>query len=723
MDGSGKHGMRRAMAALIAAMVVAACGPDEQAKPATPEPEAEATDMAEGATPDDPYLWLEEVRGERAIAWVEEANSETLAIIKGDPRYQADHDAAYAILAAEDRIPYGELRGPHIYNFWQDNTHVRGLWRRAAIGSYAASAPEWDVILDIDALAAAENENWVYSGTSCSPALERCLVRLSRAGGDAHVTREFDLASRSFVADGFVLPEAKSSVEFVSEDSVLVGTDFGEGSLTTSGYPRIVKLWQRGTPVETAATVLEGKTQDVGLFPVAVGGAEAKSFIIRAVSFFETETYYVTEAGDAVLLPLPLSAEFQGMAAGQVLATLREDWTVNGTMIGKGALVAFALDAFLGSGTLPQVSVLYAPGPRAAIEQVAAGRDAVYVAIFENVIGRIEAFRYDGVSGTWSSNRLPLPDNGSTKIITANEYGPEAQFNFEGFLTPSTLYADDGGDAPRAIKSLPARFDAAGFLVEQHEAVSKDGTRIPYFVVRAEGPITARPTLLYGYGGFQISMTPWYWSTSGRLWLSQGGSYAVANIRGGGEFGPAWHEAARLANRQRAYDDFIAVAEDIVARGYAAPEKLGIMGGSNGGLLVGAVTMQRPDLFGAVVCQVPLLDMLRYTKLPPGASWMAEYGDPDVPAERAWIEKYSPYQNVREGVRYPRIFFVTSTEDDRVHPGHARKMAAKMRGMGHEVFYYENTEGGHSAAANLKQRAEMTALSMIYLKRELGLGQ
>jgi len=670
----------------------------------------------------DPYLWLEDVHGAKPLAWVARENERAMGVLARDPDYRRDYESVLAVLDADDRIPFGTLDRRYIFNFWQDRKNPKGLWRRTTIADYANATPQWEELLDVDELSRAEHENWVFKGAQCAPSLGHCLVALSRGGGDAMVVREFDLAAKAFLQGGFSLAEAKSSAAYVEDDTVLFGTDFGTGSLTRSGYPRIVKLWKRGEPVADAEPVLEGKPEDVSVSPMvlrASGGSLAVA--VRAPSFFETEYYLPVADAHWVKLPVPLSASLQGMTAGHLIITLREDWRPpEGRMIGKGTLIAIPVRPFLAGSKLPPALILYAPGPRSAVEDVAAGRDTVYAAIYDNVVGSIHAFRYDAGRNVWSDTKLDLPGGGATHIVSANAYGREAQFRFEGFLTPTTLYADDGSDRPRAIKSLSARFDASGLSAVQHEAVSKDGTRIPYFLVvpkHANGPM---PLLLYGYGGFEVSQTPWYWSIAGRLWLAKGGAIAVANIRGGGEFGPAWHDAALKTHRQRAFDDFAAVAADLEKRGATTPRQLGIMGGSNGGLLVSTVMTQHPELVGAVVCQVPLLDMLRYTKIGAGASWIGEYGDPEDATMRAAILKYSPYQNVRPGVKYPPVFFVTATSDDRVTPVHARKMAAKMLAQGHDVLLFENTEGGH-AAADHRQAAEMWALSFVYLKRKLGL--
>jgi prolyl oligopeptidase len=686
---------------------------------------AVAAAQSKGAKVEDPYLWLEDVHGAKPLAWVHEQNQKSLALLKSDQRYQQHYDSILRVLDATDRIPLATLDHRYVFNFWQDASHPKGIWRRTSIESYAHPSPDWEVLVDLDRLAADEKENWVWKGAECAPSLKRCLVSLSRGGGDAIVVREFDPESRTFLKDGFSLTEAKSSVTYLNEDAILFGTDFGKGSLTTSGYPRIVKLWRRGEPVASGKTVYEGKTEDVASQGTVSNDGQARvPIIVRAIGFFETEYFYMRPEGSLLQLPLPNTAILQGVHHGQVLATLRDDWkTPDGTSIQKGALFSFSLRTFLSSGKLPVVKMLYVPDARASIEQVATGRDAVYASIFENVTGGIYEFRFlDSVrEREWSQKRLDLPAGGSPHIVSANDFGPEVQFTFESFLKPTTLYAKSGSDAPHAIKSLPARFDSSGLVTEQFEATSKDGTRIPYFVVRQKVLSAPAPTVLYGYGGFEISLTPAYSANFGMLWVTKGGVYVVANIRGGGEFGPAWHRAALLENRQKAYDDFQAVASDIVARKITTPRQLAIMGGSNGGLLVSANMVERPDLFGAVVCQVPLIDMIRYTQIGAGASWQAEYGDPDDPKARDWILKYSPYQNVKAGVKYPPVFFVTATSDDRVTPVHARKMAARMMEQGHDVLFYENTDGGHAAAADHRQAAEMWALSFVYLKRQLGL--
>ena len=677
----------------------------------------------------DPFLWLEDVRGEKSMDWVKQQNTKALSVLAADADYRNDYDALLTVLDATDRIPFATLDHQHAFNFWQDAGHRKGIWRRADITDYVKLEPRWSTLLDLDKLASVEKENWVWKGADCAPSQTRCLIRLSRGGGDAIVVREFDLASKTFITDSFVLPEAKSDAFYVDDNTILFGTDFGRGTLTNSGYPRIVKLWKRGAKVADATEVAEGTIEDVGLSPLVSRTASGnRPLVVNNRTFFETEYFAVQSDGTTKKLPLPLSADVKGITQDQIVFTLRKNWTVEGSAqsFKSGSLLAFSFDQWAKTGMMPMPSVLYAPGPRTSVDQVTTGRDAVYASIYDNVIGSVHVFSQSAAadgSGVvrWTDRTLGLPPNGSTAVVAANDYGAEALFRFESFLVPTTLFVDDGKGKPVPIKSLPARFDAANLLTEQFEAISKDGTRIPYFVVRRQDTRGPQPTLLYGYGGFEVSMTPEYSASVGKLWLAKGGTYVLANIRGGGEFGPQWHDAALLTNRQKAFDDFAAVAADVTTRGLTTPKQLGIMGGSNGGLLVSTVMTQHPELVGAVVCQVPLVDMLRYTKIGAGASWAAEYGDPADSKMAAYIGTYSPYQNVKQGGHYPPVFFVTATSDDRVTPVHARKMAARMLAQAHDVLFYENTDGGHAGAADHKQEAEMAALSYRYLAKKLGL--
>jgi prolyl oligopeptidase len=576
-------------------------------------------------------------------------------------------------------------------------------------------------VLDLDALTAAENENWVWAGvTFLEPYGTRCLVSLSRGGGDAHVVREFDVAALSFVDGGFTLPEAKTSAGWIDADTLFVATDFGPGSMTESGYPRIVKAWRRGTPLDDATPVYEVQEDDlsVSAWQDPTPGYE-RQFVLRQIDFYSSELFLRDPAGGQ-LTPIakPLDANAFALR-DQFIVELRSDWTLEDRTWPQGALLAIPFDRFLAGSR--DFDVLFEPTPTTSLDGIAATRDALFITILDNVKNRISEWRQ--VDGRWRRRDVDAPGMGALHVSAVDEYDSDQVFlTVTDFLTPSSLYLMEAGrDGRELLKSMPAFFDAAPYAVSQFTAESPDGTHVPYFVVmRKDLPLDGtHPTLLYGYGGFEVSLTPFYSGTTGEAWLAQGGVYVLANIRGGGEFGPRWHQAALKENRQKAFDDFIAVAEDVIRRGITTPPHLGIMGGSNGGLLVGAALTQRPDLFGAVACQVPLLDMRRYHELLAGASWIGEYGDPDDPDEWDYIARYSPYHNVSSDKQYPRVLFTTSTRDDRVHPGHARKMAARMRDQGHDVLYWENTEGGHAGAANNEQTATMWALTYAFLLRQL----
>ncbi len=668
---------------------------------------------------DDPFLWLEEVEGAKALEWVAEQSAATTKVLEARPEFEPIRKQTLEILDSADRIPYVGIRGNDLYNFWQDEEHVRGIWRRTSLEQYRQAEPEWGTVLDIDALVESEGESWVWKGPTClAPDYRHCMVALSRGGGDAVVYREFDTETNTFVSDGFTLPEAKSEVNWRDADHLWVGTDFGEGSLTDSGYPRIVKLWTRGTPLEAAVTVFEGKAEDVSVGAYSQHTPEGRYDIIyRTPAFFRGERFL--RLGERLVkLDLPDDVQFQGFFKDRLLIALRSDWTVGGTTYPQDALMALNLDAFLRG--CRSFDLLFEPSAKVSLAGVAWTRDRLLMTTLDNVRGRL--YELQPTAEGWDRKQVSLPGLGQASFAATSKDQDLYFFAYQDFLTPSSLWLVNGDTKPEKLKSTPAFFDTEGMTVTQHEATSADGTLIPYFLVTPKDytPTGENPTLLYGYGGFEISETPFYSAVWGTAWLERGGVAALANIRGGGEFGPAWHQAALKSNRNKSFEDFIAVAEDLAKRKITSPEHLGIMGGSNGGLLVGAVMTQRPDLFDAVVCQVPLLDMKRYNKLLAGASWMAEYGNPDIPEEWAFIQKWSPYHNLAKDADYPEALFITSTRDDRVHPGHARKMVALLQSLGHPVLYYENTEGGHAAAADHGQKARMTALEMTYLWMKTG---
>lgn len=673
-------------------------------------------------TPDtnDPYIWLEEIEGDRAIEWVREQSAACLEELEGDPRFESVFNEAKRILTAPDRIPYvGHLDG-QVYNFWQDGDSVRGLLRRATLESYRTSEPAWETVLDIDRLACEEDEDWVYAGHIwLRPDNDRFLINLSRGGSDAVVLREFDVTTRSFVEDGFFLPEGKQGASWLDRDRLIVTTGHGGGGLNTSGYPRTARIWQRGTEIGEAKLLLRTPEDDATLYSyVSVRPEGQTALVIRFPDFFTQVVHLVGEDGVARALPLPQHISVECVFQGRLVFSLRRDWDRGAETLKTGSVIAVELDGLASAQSFEAEIVVPAP-PNGAIERVSPLRDSLLVSSIEDVTGKI--WRLTPTDDGWSEESVAIPQSGSLAVTTTDSFADLAFVNYEGFLTPSTLFMVPSRADAAAVKQLPEQFDATPFAVSQHFAASADGTRVPYFMIcRKDIRMDAgTPTVLYGYGGFEVSMTPNYVGPYVQAWLENGGAWVIANIRGGGEYGPAWHQAALKENRQRAFDDFVCVSEDLIARGVTSARRLGIYGGSNGGLLVGAVMVQRPELFRTVACAVPLLDMMRYHKLLAGASWIGEYGDPEKPEERAYIEPYSPYQNVSADAEYPKVFFFTSTRDDRVHPGHARKMAARMKDQGHDILYYENIDGGHSSAADQIERARRAAQLTLFSLREL----
>ena len=676
----------------------------------------------------DPYLWLEEVQGDKALAWVRERNAVSTALLQAQPLFADNRAKVLEVLNNRDQIPRVTRRGDYLYNFWRDAKNPRGLWRRTHLEEYRKVQPKWDVLIDLDALGKAENENWVWGGSDClAPDYNRCLISVSRGGADAKVTREFDIAKREFVKDGFYLPEAKSQLDWVDINTVYVGTDFGPGSMTRSGYARIIKRWKRGTPISEAQFVYEAKESDVAAFATVDKTPNFERTIFgRSADFYNTEINVLVD-GKLVKIDKPSDASLSWQREWAFLL-LKSDFKLAERTYKSGSLLAIKFDALMRGER--SFELLFEPTATRSLSRSGptTTRDFLLLNILDNVSGRIEELQYLG--GKWQRREVKAPSPGALGAVgmhdpfvkddpLANHYS----MSYLDFLTPASMYLSKAGsDERELLKRNPTFFDSTGMRAEQRFATSKDGTQVPYFVVYPKGVKTdgTNPTVLYGYGGFQISMTPFYSGGWGTTWLQRGGVFVVANIRGGGEFGPTWHQSAIKQNKQKSYDDFAAVAEDLIKAGITKSQHLGIMGGSNGGLLVGAVMVQRPELFGAVVCSVPLLDMQRYHKLLAGNSWMAEYGNPEKADEWAYISQYSPYHNVKKGVKYPKVLFATSTRDDRVHPGHARKMAARMLEQGHDVLYFENIEGGHGGASNNEQRANLVALENTFLWVNLG---
>ena len=664
----------------------------------------------------DPYLWLEDIDGEAALAWVRARNAETVRELEAWPGYRGLEEGILEILDSEARIPYIAKAGDSYYNYWRDRRHPRGIWRRTSLEEYRKAEPAWETVLDLDALGAAEGESWVFHGAKfLRPGCRRCLVLLSPGGSDAHVVREFDLETLAFVSGGFSLPLAKSTVSWIDLDTLFVGTDFGPGSLTASGYPRITKVWRRGTPLAEAQTVFEGRDQDMAVEARhdSTPGFE-RDLVVRRPSFFTQEQHLLNRDGTLTRLDLPADADAD-LHRQWLLVRPRSPWTTGGRTHPAGSLLAVQLDAFL-SGER-RFTALFRPTATRSLESWNWTRRHLIL----NVLDHVKTRLYRLTPGPERWRRRPLP--GASALGTASAQGVDPResdayfLNVNSFLDPDALCLGGGRKALERLKSAPAWFDASALEASQHFAVSADGTLIPYFQVgprdlAADG---TRPVLLTGYGGFEVSLVPRYSGILGRAWLERGGVYVVANLRGGGEYGPRWHQAALRENRFRALQDLAAVARDLVARGLTSPQRLAVEGGSNGGLLVGNLLTRCPELAGAVVCQVPLLDMARYSKLLAGASWMEEYGDPDRPGDWAYLKVFSPYHNVAADRAYPPVLFMTTTRDDRVHPAHARKMAARMLAMGHDVRYFENLEGGHGAGADNRQAARYWSLLYAFL--------
>lgn len=671
------------------------------------------------AQTDDPYLWLEEVDGKKALEFVEQQNKVTLEKLTHEKDYQSIYAKSLEIYNSTDRIVYPTMHGEFIYNFWQDKEHARGIWRRTPKADYLSGNAKWEILIDIDALSKKDSVKWVYKGANgLYPNYNRFLVNLSKGGGDATVTKEFDPATKTFIENGFYLPEAKGGASYLDENTLIVSTNFGEGTMTTSGYARQVKLWKRGTLLKDAQLIFEGDKTDVGCSGFVMRDGPASYLMLRQGMTFYTNRSFVWMDNKLVKLDIPEDSDISDLLNNQLILDLKSDWTVDGKTYKQGSLVSLNFTSLIKGQK--EIKLVFQPDEFTSVSGVSSTKNKLLINLLTNVKSELYIYSFD--NGKWESKKVNAPDFGTISVNETDLFSDQYFFSYTNFLTPSTLYFANAQDnSLKPIKSLPAYFDAGKYKVDQYKAKSKDGTMVPYFVVSPKDMKydSKNPTLLYAYGGFELSQRPGYLSIVNAAWLERGGVYVLANIRGGGEFGPKWHQAGLKEKRQNIYNDFHSVAEDLIARKITSSKHLGIRGGSNGGLLVGVAFTQRPDLYNAVVCQVPLLDMKRYNKLLAGASWMGEYGDPDKPEEWEFIKKYSPYQNLKKDMKYPEVFFTTSTRDDRVHPGHARKMVAKMIELGYPIYYYENTEGGHAGSSTNEQLAKSVAMQYSYLLMKL----
>ncbi len=691
--------------------------------PAQQSGHAGGPSTAPSGQPADKYAWLEDVSGDRSMDWVKAENAKTDAVLKADPRYQANFDAALKVAEDPHRLPIPSLRGDEVYNQWRDAKNPRGLLRKTTLADYSKPEPQWQTVIDFDALGKAEGVGWVSKGLSCLYPYERyCTVNLSAGGEDATTDREFDLTTGKFVDGGFTSPHSKQNLAWVDKDTLLIDREWGPGTLTNSGYPFVVKEWKRGTPLDSAKEIFRGEATDqVGTRAAVLHDAQGHSvtLIERGVTFFDAQTYVRTSRGVERLM-LPPKADVQGLLDGRLIVHLHADWPLGDHPLPQGSIVELKLADVLKDPAHLKPSPIFTPTAQEFVQEASTTRDHLLLTTLEHVQGRVYIYT-PGAHG-WTKKRLPVPDNMSVEIVSTGTLDNHFFVRLNGFLAPPSVWLGDAATGSFAeSKSQPALFDSSKDTVDQYEATSKDGTKVPYFVVHPKGMALdgSHPTLLTAYGGFEVSETPSYSANVGKLWLEKGNVYVLANIRGGGEFGPAWHEAGLNVHRQRIYDDFAAVGEDLVARKITSPQHLGIEGGSNGGLLMGVEMEQHPTLWRAVVIQVPLLDMLGFEHIAAGASWVGEYGSTSNPEQRAFLASISPYNNLKPDAQYPEPLIFTTTKDDRVGPQHARKFAAKMAEY-HEPYYFEEiTEGGHGAGADLKQEASTWALTYTYLDRKL----
>ena len=668
---------------------------------------------------EDTYLWLEVIDSKKSLEFVNTQNKITQDKLSSNAEYQAIYDKSLEIYNSTYRIAFPSIIGNHIYNFWQDKEHARGIWRRTTKESYLSNNTIWETLLDIDALALKDDIKWVYKGSNgLYPNYNRFIINLSNGGGDAVEIREFDITTKSFIKDGFYIPQAKGYASYLDENNLIVSTDFGEGTMTTSGYPNQVKLWKRGTLLKDAQLIHTGNINDVSSSGYVMRDNDKNYLLIHQGTTFYTRIAYLCENNKLIKLDLPEDISISTILNDQIVLNLKSDWNVNGIIYKQGSIVSAKFSSLIKG--IKEITLIFTPDEFTSVNEVSSTKNKILVTILTNVKSELNSYTFE--NDKWVIEKVNAPDVGTISIVTTDHFSDEYYFNFQNFLTPPSLYfANSSNNSVKEIKTLPSFFDSSKYKVEQFKAKSTDGTMVPYFVISSKTMVynSQNPTILYGYGGFEVSKESSYSAVMGNAWLENGGVYVLSNIRGGGEYGPKWHQAGLKENRQTVYNDFHCIAQELIAKKITSNKNLGIMGRSNGGLLVGVAFTQRPDLYNAAVCEVPLLDMQRYNKLLAGASWMGEYGNPDIPEEWEYIKKYSPYHNLKKDVDYPEVYFYTSTRDDRVHPGHARKMAAKMIDMGYPIYYYENTEGGHAGASTNEQSAKYSAMTFSYLLMKL----
>jgi prolyl oligopeptidase len=679
-----------------------------------PRPTIEAPD-------DDPYLWLEEIDGERALAWVDAQNAATLAQF-GDARFAADRDALATIFDRPDNIPLIARRGAKVSNFWKDAEHPRGLWRTTSLDSFRGEQPDWEILLDLDALAAKEGEDWTWSGAATIPGShDRAILMLSRGGADAVVLREFDLAAHDFVPGGFALPEAKGGASWLDRDTLLLSSALGKDMATSSGYARTVRLWRRGTDPLAARIIFETSADEMAVWAdLDRETGEERLVFVERVGFFDANVWIGDRSGPKTRIDVPTDASVE-WHRGWLAVKRRTAWTIADETYPPDTVLGISFPSFLAGDR--RFTKLFEPAERRALQGFFWSGGRLHLSILDNLKPVFEALTPSGAG--WSRERITgPPDIGVANVwpldVRIEESNGDLLGSAQDPLTPPSLYLIPPGSTPQLLKLAPQTFDPSGLAVTRHEATSQDGTRIPYVQVGPPGETGDAPVHLSGYGGFRISQLPYYNSVVGKLWLERGGTSVVANIRGGGEFGTTWHEAGRREGKRASHDDFAAVAADLVQRGVTNAGRIAAEGGSNGGILITNMLTRYPERFGALFCTIPLIDMRRYAKLHAGASWIAEYGDPDNPDDWEFLKEISAYHAAVPGRPYPRILIATSRRDDRVHPGHARKMAAKLQAMGYEAYFYEPAAGGHGYGKDNRERASFTALGYNFLRRAIG---
>ena len=658
----------------------------------------------------DKHEWLEDILGEKSLDWVRARNKETIDLFKAEQGFDEMVSSIQEILESKEKIPLVDvfLKGM-VYNLWLDEVQIQGLLRRTSVEDYQNDKPNWEVVLDLDALSLKEGEKWVYHGIDISPNEERALIALSPGGSDADIVREFNLKTKLFVENGFNLPLSKGHATWFSDDVIFLAREFEEGSLTNSGYPRIVKEWKRGASAPEMKPLFEGLVEDVSVYVSAVHSKnKTMALFHRSINFYNAELYLYTN-GLLEKLDLPKQFNQFGANAEMTLLCLKEDWKE----FLSGDVVSYHF-------TSKKFTLVYRPSKNTSVDTAGIAKDGVYVVIDEDVKSTLHFFTLTNES--WSGKKLDMPANGSINMLITDYDSLDYFVSFESFNTPTTIYYSDKNKKLNSVKTQPSFFDHKNVEVHQHFVKSLDGTMVPYFLIHKKGlKLNGKnPTILYGYGGFEVTMKPWFSNMMGRVWLDDGGVYVLGNIRGGGEYGPSWHQAALKDKRDRAYEDFFAIAEDLIAKNITSRPHLGAMGGSNGGLLMGVCFTRRPDLFSAINCGVPLLDMHRYHHLLAGNSWVAEYGDPDDEVDGKYIRALSPYHNIDHKQKiYPQIYINTSTKDDRVHPGHARKFGAKLEEFNIPFHYHENIDGGHAGFSNLTELAFLRALDYAFFWKYL----